>query len=66
MGVNDLINKSVLKGLLPVAFYNSKNMPNLIKSNKGIIGCQKENKYKHIQLPEAKSHIIISKIYELF
>jgi hypothetical protein len=64
--VNDIINKAVLNGKLPIAFFNSeivkKENTSINKQSRGKVN----EKYLQKKLPEADSPILISKIYELF
>lgn len=64
--VLDKINKLVLNGLAPVAFYNSYVKEFNNEANKELNDLKKLNKkYKQIELPRGVSDLTISKVYEL-
>lgn len=63
---SEKLNQIIFDGLLPVAFANS----NIIKVEINNITRNKSHKslnkiYKQIELPEASSQILISKIYDI-
>lgn len=66
MNNNELINELVYKGLIPVAFTNSKiiKIKDEIKIKKGVFHLNKV--YKQFDLPEPSTQILISKIYDLY
>lgn len=62
----DKINKLVLNGLAPVAFYNSYVKEFNNEANKELNDLKKLNKkYKQIELPRGACDLTISKVYEL-
>lgn len=64
--INNVINEAVIKGQLPLAFFNSE----IIKRSNFSANKQKTEKvikkYLQVNLPEAESPILISKIHEIF
>jgi len=60
------INNLVLKGKLPIAFFNSKivNLDNEIKTK--VVNKLFIPRYKQFSIPRAVSNTLISKIYEIF
>lgn len=66
MDNNELVNELVYKGLIPIAFANSKiiKIKEEIKINSKVFHLNKV--YKQFDLPEPSTQILISKIYDLY
>lgn len=58
------VNNLVIKGLLPLAFYNSEILN--IKTNRKVIDKKFITKYSQKNIPRADSNKCISKIYDFF
>jgi hypothetical protein len=60
------LNSIIYKGLLPLAFLNSSviKLEESVREN-NIVKVKTNKKYSQINLPDASTSILISKIYEI-
>ncbi len=60
------VNKLVVEGKLPIAFFNSKIVSLEVSQKKQSTKRLLIPKYKQVDIPRANSNKLISKIYDLF